>query len=241
MLESDDSSEKNQIRQLKRIQRRVLGTLVEKGLTTPDQYPLTLKSVTTGCNQKSNRSPVSSYSEDEVVDALEELREMGLVAEVYTDSGRAPRYRHYTRVKFDFSETQLAIMTELLLRGRQQLGELRSRASRMTRIADQAALKEDLKSLQQMGYVQANGSLDRRGVEVDHALYLDGEKMAIGTAPADEPDDVVAESNVSPPAAPTADHSSSAKLSELDNKIERMQNNIDDLERRLSQLEAMLR
>ena len=99
--------EKNQIRQLTRLQRRVLGTLMEKGFTTPDQYPMTLKGATTGCNQKSNRDPVTEYSEAEVADALEQLRELGLVAEVFTDGGRAPRYRHYIRHKFDFSETSL--------------------------------------------------------------------------------------------------------------------------------------
>jgi hypothetical protein len=66
---------KNQIRQLTRLQRRVLGTLMEKGFTTPDQYPMTLKGATTGCNQKSNRDPVTEYSEAEVADALEQLRD----------------------------------------------------------------------------------------------------------------------------------------------------------------------
>jgi uncharacterized protein YceH (UPF0502 family) len=149
--------EKNTIRQLTRLQRRVLGTLMEKGFTTPDQYPMTIKGAMTGCNQKSNRDPVTEYSEAEVADALEQLRQLGLVAEIFTDGGRAVRYRHYARHKFDFNEAQFAIICELLLRGRQQPGELRTRASRMVRIDSQEQLKADLQSLQDKGLCKATG------------------------------------------------------------------------------------
>ena len=175
---------KNQIRELSKVQRRVLGVLMEKAFTTPEQYPLTLKAVTTGCNQKSNRDPVVAYSEDQVQDALDSMRQELLVAEVFTDGGRAPRYRHYMRNKFDFSEQQFAVIAELLLRGRQQPGELRTRASRMVRIDSQEQLRQELTSLQTKGYLQSNGPLERRGIEVDHAFYLAGERMDIGTAPA---------------------------------------------------------
>ncbi|MCA9037880.1 MAG: DUF480 domain-containing protein [Planctomycetaceae bacterium] len=174
---SDDV--KNEIRQLNRTQRRVIGVLMEKAFTTPDQYPLTLKATTTGCNQKNNRDPVTDYSESQVADALEALRQLGLIAEVFTDGGRAARYRHYMRHKFDFSETQFAVIAELLLRGRQQPGELRTRASRMVKIESQEQLKADLQDLQEKGFIQANGALERRGVEVDHTFYMDreGQKM----------------------------------------------------------------
>ena len=175
---------KNQIKELSRIQRRVVGVLMEKAFTTPDQYPLTLKSTITGCNQKSNRDPVGNYSEAQVQDALDAMREDLLVAEVFTDGGRAPRYRHYMRHKFDFSEAQFAIIAELLLRGRQQPGELRTRASRMVRIESQDQLRQELASLQEKGYIQSNGPLDRRGVEVDHTFYLPKESMSIGNADA---------------------------------------------------------
>lgn len=174
---------KNQIKQLSKIQRRVVGVLMEKAFTTPEQYPLTLKSTMTGCNQKSNRDPVASYSEGQVQDALDQMREDLLVAEVFTDGGRAPRYRHYMRHKFDFTEAQFAIIAELLLRGRQQPGELRTRASRMVRIDSQDQLRQELTSLQEKGYLQSNGPLDRRGVEVDHTFYLPREGMDIGHSP----------------------------------------------------------
>lgn len=178
---------KNQIKQLSRIQRRVVGVLMEKAFTTPDQYPLTLKATLAGCNQKSNRDPVGNYAEHQVQDGLDQMREELLVAEVFTDGGRAPRYRHYMRHKFDFSETQFAIIAELLLRGRQQPGELRTRASRMVRIESQDQLRQELASLQEMGYLQSNGPLDRRGVEVDHTFYLPKEGMDLRNTSAISP------------------------------------------------------
>ena len=175
---------KNQIRILSKIQRRVLGVLMEKAFTTPDQYPLTLKAATTACNQKSNRNPTVGYSESQVQDALDAMREDLLVAEVFTGGGRTPRYRHYARHKFDFTDAQFGIIAELLLRGLQQPGELRTRASRMVRIDSIEQLREELSGLHQMGYLQANGPLDRRGVEVDHTFYLPQENMKIGAPPA---------------------------------------------------------
>ncbi|MBW3541347.1 MAG: YceH family protein [Planctomycetes bacterium] len=163
--------DKPTVRELSKRQRRVLGVLLEKAFTTPESYPLTLKALTAGCNQKSNRDPVVNYSEDDVQRTLEELRELGLVAEIHTEGGRTPRYRHYMRQRYSFSEPQLAILTELLLRGRQQPGELRSRASRMVEIASLDQLREELAGLTREGYAQANGPLERRGVEVDHGFY----------------------------------------------------------------------
>lgn len=167
------------VRELSRPQRRVLGTLLEKGFTTPDQYPLTVKACTTGCNQKNNRDPISNYSEDQVLEVLDELQQMGLVAVVHTESGRTERYRHYVRKRFNFSEPQLAILTELLLRGRQSLGELRGRASRMVPIDGLESLRQELQGLMEAGFVEADMPLDRRGAEVDHTFYSPNEKRRI--------------------------------------------------------------
>lgn len=234
---------KNTIRDIPRIQRRVLGVLMEKGFTTPEQYPLTLKAATTGCNQKSNRSPVVSYSEAEVQDALDALREDLIVAEVYTDGGRAARYRHYMRHKFDFSEAQFAIIAELMLRGRQQPGELRTRASRMVKIESQEQLRQELSGLLGMGYLQANGPLDRRGIEVDHTFYLDGEGMDIGSAPAPAPAEQ--SSAVAAPVAGTAPAESviealTSRVRDQRDIIDRLQGTVGDLEARLQRLESEL-
>ncbi len=167
---------------LSKSQRRVLGVLIEKGITTPEYYPLTLKALTTGCNQKNNRSPLTDSSEDDVSRAVDQLRDMGLAAVVHTESGRTERYRHYARKRFPFNEAQLAIMTELWLRGRQSVGDLRTRASRMHDIPTLEQLREELKALQTQGFVQANGPLEVRGVEVDHNFYKpeEGKTLAMG-------------------------------------------------------------
>ncbi len=170
-----DAKEIIPITSFSRKQRRVLGVLLEKAFTTPEQYPLTLKATTTGCNQKNNRDPVVNYDEDAVHQTLEELREIGFVGALHTESGRTERYRHYLRHKTELTEAQLAIMTELMLRGKQQLGELRTRASRMVPIDSQDALRAALQPLLEQGLVRANGPLERRGIEVDHDLYPPGE------------------------------------------------------------------
>ena len=257
-----DEEEKNKIRQLTRLQRRVLGTLMEKGFTTPDQYPMTLKGATTGCNQKSNRDPVTEYSEAEVADALEQLRQLGLVAEVYTDGGRAARYRHYARHKFDFVETQFAVLCELLLRGRQQPGELRTRASRMVRIDSQDQLKSDLQSMQEKGFVQSNGGLERRGVEVDHTFYLPKENMTMAAANLSADDEAPATVPTAAPvsvrsptvatsqnsAAPAASagidsallHGLQTQLREMTSNMSTLQNALDAMEQRLERIERDL-
>ncbi|WP_373650642.1 DUF480 domain-containing protein [Schlesneria sp. DSM 10557] len=168
---SEPEKEIVSLKEMPRKQRRVLGVLLEKAFTVPDQYPLTLKATTTGCNQKNNRDPISNYVEDDVMETLAALQLRGLVACLHTESGRTERYRHYMRHKTNLNEQQLAIMTELMLRGKQQLGELRTRASRMVPIETQEDLRRELQSLMAQGLVRSNGPLERRGIEVDHDLY----------------------------------------------------------------------
>ncbi len=213
------------VTELTRRQRRVLGVLVEKAFTTPEYYPLTLKAATGGCNQKSNRSPVSTNNEDDVLESLDELREMGLVSMVLPDSGRTERYRHWMRKRFTFSEPQLAIITELLLRGRQSLGELRSRASRMVPIESLDDLRRELTGLLEMQFVQASGSLNRRGIEVDHTFYQEREGKLLTAAP-EEPEPRSAAPASAPPTrkpVPPADNG------ELHNRITQLESTCEEL------------
>jgi len=179
------------VTELSKGQRRVLGTLLEKAFTTPEVYPLTVKALTAGCNQKSNRHPMTEYSEDDVLEILDELRQLGLVAVIHTETGRTERYRHYVRKRFTWSEPQLAVMTELLLRGRQTVGDLRARASRMVPIENLDDLRAALRGLMDQKFVQATGALERRGVEVDHHFYQPGEnkKLAWDSSPESEADE----------------------------------------------------
>ena len=111
---------------------RVLGVLIEKSLTTPEQYPLSPNAVTAGCNQKSNRDPVRAMAEDACFDAAESLRAKGLAVRVDQHGSRVHKYRHAAGDVLHARAGELAVLAELLLRGPQTAGELRTRASRMS-------------------------------------------------------------------------------------------------------------
>src|SRR6476660_1440487 len=113
------------------IETRVLGSLIEKQVTTPEYYPLTLNALTLACNQKNNRNPVTSYPENQVADAVETLREKNLAYVFYGSTSRVPKYKHVVPEVMHLSHAELALMCVLLLRGAQTPGELRGNASRL--------------------------------------------------------------------------------------------------------------
>ena len=127
------------------LERRVMGVIVEKAKTTPDVYPMTLNSLVTGCNQKSNRDPVMNVDNVEVEETLDALQAKGLVIKV--TGGRADRWRQALYEVWLVSKTELAVLAELLLRGPQTEGELRGRAARMEPIDDIEQLRAILKPL----------------------------------------------------------------------------------------------
>ena len=140
------------VRPLEATERRVLGTLVEKAKTTPDQYPLSLNALVNGCNQKSNRDPVTMLDEEQVMKAIASLRSLGAVAEVF-GNGSLARYRHLAYEWLCVGKEELAILAELLLRGEQTEGSLRGRASRMDEIPDLPTLRRHLDALASRGLV----------------------------------------------------------------------------------------
>lgn len=135
------------------IEARVLGVLVEKAQTTPAQYPLSLNALTTGCNQKNNRDPVVNYSDDDVIDALDGLREKQLIREALLAGSRVTKYRHIARETLGVSTAELIVLTDLMLRGPQAPGELRSNASRMMPPGDEAlaSLESTVSLLEALG------------------------------------------------------------------------------------------
>src|SRR5262245_53337263 len=120
-------------------ERRVLGVLIEKQKSTPDAYPMSLNALVTGCNQKSNRDPVTDYEDFEVEEALRDGQKKGLVIKI-EGSGRVEKWRHNLYDAWKADKTEMAVLAELLLRGPQTEGELRGRASRMEPIEDLDAL-----------------------------------------------------------------------------------------------------
>lgn len=196
-------------------QRRVLGVLIEKAKTTPDAYPMTINALVAGCNQKSNRDPQMNLSAEDVEQVLEELRALGVVTEVQ-GSGRVPKYRHHAYEWLGVDKVELAVMAELLLRGEQTLGELRSRASRMEPIADLAAMKEVAGRLASKGLLWEL-TPPGRGQVVSHTLYKEREVAELkaryaGHVPQADEDDLANErpSTTASSLAGTTPHSAAA-------------------------------
>ncbi len=119
---------------LSQTEARVLGSLIEKEMTTPEYYPLTLAALTAACNQKSNRSPVMQLLDTEVVRELDSLRDRKLAWETSSSGGRVPKYRHGAAELLKLSSPQLAIICELILRGPQTAAELRIHTARMAEL-----------------------------------------------------------------------------------------------------------
>jgi uncharacterized protein YceH (UPF0502 family) len=218
-----------------RVERRVLGVLVEKAKTTPDAYPLTLAALMTGCNQKSNRSPLMQLSEGEVEDAVSRLRELGAVLEVQ-GSGRVPRIRHQAYDWLGVSGAHAAIMTELMLRGPQTAGDIRGRASRMESLPDLTTTHRLIDELIAKGLVAAF-SPPGRGQLFGHTLYLPEEQDKVreqanaqaveaGRSGESSPE------RTAPPRAPTAE------ITEMHEQLEQLRELVKSLSERVANLEA---
>lgn len=130
---------------LTRVEARVLGALIEKEITTPEYYPLSLNALTNACNQKSNREPVMQLEEDEIRRALNHLESQSLVRSIA--ESRATKFEHRLQDAFNFYRPEIAVVCELLLRGPQTPGELRTRASRMHAFEDLESVHSALQRL----------------------------------------------------------------------------------------------
>jgi uncharacterized protein YceH (UPF0502 family) len=221
------------------IDRRVLGVLAEKAKTTPDAYPMSVNAICTGANQKNNRHPIMNLQPDDVDSSLERLRPMGAVAEVQ-GGGRVLKYRHYLYDWLGVDKVELAVMTELLLRGAQTVGELRGRAARMEPIADLAALRPVLDSLKSKGLVIAL-SPEGRGQVVSHALYqpqelekvrreVAAESVSVGAISHNQPSAAAEEPGVGvPQTASTMPRGERNELAELRAEVAAMRQELHEL------------
>ncbi len=132
---------------LNTVEIRVLGSLIEKEITTPEYYPMSLNALTNACNQKSNREPVMELSENEVHAAIETLRDKRLGWQFTSAGARVPKYEHNLRSLFTLSKEEIAVLCILLLRGPQTVGELRTRTDRMCSFASLEDVEKTVKGL----------------------------------------------------------------------------------------------
>ena len=132
------------------IEARVIGTMIEKRITVPDSYPLTINSIVNGCNQMNNRAPVTALSEAEVTSAVERLRDRGFTGLFTGMATRVPKYSETFAERLGLQRAESALLCELMLRGAQMPGELRSRAERMHAFADLAEVENTLSAMSQL-------------------------------------------------------------------------------------------
>jgi hypothetical protein len=205
---------------------RALGVLIEKELSTPDQYPLTLNAATNGANQKNNRDPVLELSEHEVEAALRKMIVKGLVGSVHPLGSRVEKFRHNAATILAIEKPQLAVLAELLLRGPQQPGELRGRASRMSPIESLGALAEILGPMLEAGLVVRLDPTPGTRAE-RYAHTLSGPLAAAAPRPA------AVVLTPSPPPAPPVE---APRDESLEKRVEQLEFNVTRLRRQLDNL-----
>lgn len=214
------------------LERRVLGVLVEKQKTT-DTYPLTLNSIVTGCNQKSNRDPILNVEADEAESALDEVQKKGLVTRIV--SGRVDKWKHNLYDAWKVNSVEIAILAELLLRGPQTEGELRARASRMEAIADLDALRQALAPLKERKFVLYLTPENRRGSVLTHGFHEPDEfQRLMSNQPASPSED---DQPGTPPAVVLA---AEEKLRSAQNEIAELRQTIETLRAEVNALRATI-
>jgi uncharacterized protein YceH (UPF0502 family) len=220
--------------------------MVEKAKTTPEYYPMTIAAIVTGCNQKSNRDPVTNYDADDVEDTLQELRRKG-AAVMIEGSGRVVRWKHTLYDWLKVGKVELAIIAELLLRGPQTEGDLRARASRMEPIADLTALEALLEALAPRDLVIfLSPPGQKRGVVVTHGLYPPAELEKVRqayaqSAAAGEYDERPARmASVRAEAGAAGPPPWAAEVATLRTELETLRGTVASLEAELRELKAAL-
>lgn len=225
---------------LNEIERRVLGVLIEKSLAQPSYYPMTLNAVIVACNQKSNRDPVMELNEDTVWNALDALRERGFVWRILAGmGGRVDRFRHEVKTAFNWEKPARAVMTELMLRGPQTLGELRTRCTRLYPFENADAVTAVVQILSQADPPMV-AALPRgpgqSAVRYAHRLYPPGEQPSIPEPPA-----ATERRSDSGNAAGSSAAPSDTRLQAIEAELADLHATVADLESRLSALEQQLK
>jgi len=224
-------------RKLDPVEVRVLGVLLEKEQTTPEHYPLTTLGVLGGCNQKTNREPVTELSETEVTEALDRLREDVLVWR--SQSSRAERWEHRLDRRWGLDQKAKGVMTLLLLRGPQTPGELRTRSERLHPFASVAEVEETLRRLAE-GYDALVAELPRRSGQREHRwTHLEGAGDGLGELEA-------AERGEPAPGAPEAGGAAEAgapagRRTPYDERLEALEAAVEELRGTLETLRDELR
>jgi uncharacterized protein YceH (UPF0502 family) len=213
------------------LERRALGVLVEKALTSAAPEPLTLNAIVTGCNQKSNRDPVLSLEEPEVDSCLEGLQRKGLVFRV--TGSRVERWRHNLYDAWKVSKPELALLAELLLRGAQTAAEARSRASRMEPL-DQDSASTGIRALVERGYIVWLEPESRRGAQLTHGFHSAEELARLNSG------QTSSIAHVESAAPATTQPNQGSLLSETIAEVAKLRSEVDQLRAQLTHVQQSL-
>lgn len=164
-------------------EQRVLGSLIEKSVVTPDYYPMTINSLTAACNQRSSRKPVVEYSEETVMHALNSLKAQSLVATAVGASIRAAKYKHNFTTIYPLSDGELAIICLLLLRGPQTPGELNTNSGRLHEFSSLASVHEAIDKLRSSPYPFVKELSRQPGQKETRFVHLLGETAVEAETP----------------------------------------------------------
>ena len=223
---------------LNAVQRRVLGVLIEKSLTTPGSYPMSLNSLVTGCNQLTCREPIMQLAEADVSKAVYDLQRMLIVKQADPDrSARVNRFKHNVEERWGWDNRQRAIIAELLLRGPQTLGELKGNASRMSPITELQFVSDTLAAFANQDPPLVHELIRQPGRNTtrwDHLFYPDDEprnipELAAPTLP----------QTLTPP-APVTQGSTSQREFTSDDTLQALLERVERLETEVATLRAEL-
>ena len=220
------------------VERRVLGSLLEKDITTPDYYPLTLNALLAACNQKSNREPVMELDEAAVRKALRTLAETGLAGEARSE-GRVARFEHRLGEALNLGRRESAILCTLLLRGAQTPGELRGRSERMHRIEDLDELQLVLQKL--IAHDPPLAMLLPRQPGTKESRYADcmgGEQEALSATQTAAPTQAIAPSSTSAAFDASASADNQERMAALEAEIARLHAEVERLRQQFDTFRA---
>jgi uncharacterized protein YceH (UPF0502 family) len=224
-------------------QVRVLGCLLEKEATTPDQYPLSTHAVVTACNQKNNRDPLVSYSEREVDRVMLELRELGLARTVHAANARVPKHKHVLDEAWGLDRHQLAVLAVMMLRGPNTLNELMIRTDRYVTWVGPDAVRSTVRTLQERDpafAIEIERMPGQRETRFTH-LLLGMPAMDTTTRPAPPPDVVGVDPSPPPSSRPDAAPAAGApaglaqEVADLRAEVAAVRERLDELARRLGE------
>ena len=204
----------------------MLGALIEKQVTTPEYYPLTLNALIHACNQSSNRDPVVAYDERAVAGALERLRAKKLARVVQTADGRVPKYRHVLNEVIDLKAAELAVMCVLLLRGPQTVGELRGRTERLYSFSDLTYVEGTLQALMERADGPLVVKLPRQaGRKESRYAHLLAGPVEVDEQPR----------SLRPEPAMAIVHAENERIAQLEGEVVKLRSELDELRQQFSE------